>query len=269
MPKKLFIMVMIAFVVSNVYPQEQKHLETILVEIGEYKAGDKMFVAEAYVSKDSSMVYLYRLPATHTSPSTFYYDYKPKVYIECTPTMKDELLKIAAKYREWTDVAINNSVGKTQKVIEMEFPIVKLSLHGKNKEDRILDFKNRKFTFSIYNPQKTPSIFCNDSFKTLFDINVYTGLVFISPDEFDAFVDFLDPEKVRQRLKEGKTSLFSQDEPAGKTSSTSSTTNAIIPTSPQKKTDSNRSVKRVDKGKIARGALERWKNAAKKGSGIQ
>lgn len=209
------------------------------------------------------------MPVTHTLPANFYYDYNPKVYIACTPTMKDELLKIAAKYREWADIAKNNKVGKMTKVIETEFPIVKMSLHEKNKDDQILDFKTHKFTFNLYDPEKSPSLICNDSFKTIYGINVITGLVFGNPDEFDAFVEFLDPEKVKQRLKEGKTSLFTQDEPTGKTSNTSSAVNTILPTSQQQSTAKNTGIKKVDKGKIARGALNRWKNAARKGSNVQ
>ena len=264
--KKLFsCLMMLCTAASTTFAQEETGPETTIVEIGEFKASDKMFNAQAYISKDTSLVYLYRMPATHAYPANFYNDYNPTISIACTPTMKDELQKIAAKYKEWATTAKDNNVGKMQKVIELEFPVVHLSLHKNAKGyPKYIEFKNHKFTFSIYDSQKAPSIFCNETFKDdLTGIPVSTGLAFRTPEEFEAFVEFLDPEKVKQRIREGKTTLFPQDSQEGSHFTSSQTL-------PQSKTEqSATTTTRVDKGSIARGALNRWKSSAQRGSYIK
>lgn len=267
MTKKHLLLLLMLNIVSVLSAQELNFPETISVTIGEFKASDQMFTAEADISTDTSLVCIYRLPATHAYPQNFYYDYAPVIHIICTTTMKEELLKIAAIYREWTETAKSNNVGKMQKVIEQEFPVFMLSLHKKAKGyPKYLEAKNNKFTFSVFNTQKPPSIFCNQTFKDdVLGITTSTGLAFRTPEEFEAFIEFLDPEKVKQRIREGKTTLFPQNE-ASKTNDVSKE----VPSQPQStSTKTNSSRQSVDKGKIARGALDRWIDAAKRTSGTK
>lgn len=265
--KKFFLCFMMLCTASVFYAQnDNKHPETILVKIGEFKARGDMFIAEADISPDTSIVYRYRIPATHTYPANFYYDYRPVVYIACTPTMKDELQRIAAKYKEWTETATKNNVGKMQKVIELEFPVFMLSLHKKSKGyPKYLEFKNSKFTFSVFDSQKSPSIFCNSTFKAdALGLTVSTGLVFSTPKEFDDFIEFLDPEKVKKRIKEGKTTLFPQDETTG-TQNTRQKVQSVQQDTPTTTPD----MRSIDKEKVARGALDRRKRAAQKASKVK
>lgn len=248
----------------NLFAQEQEVPESILVKIGEFKAQDQMYEAQAYISKDTSLVYLYCIQAVFVRPSNFYSEYKPKIYIGCTTTMKDELLLISEKYKEWVEIAKNNDVGKFSKVIEQEFPIMQYSLHKNAKGyPKYFEWKNRKFTFNLYDIQKTPSLFCSESFVGPFDIKISVGLVFNTPEEFESFVDFLDPEKVKQRIREGKTTLFTQVDPLN------SQQEVMPKTAQQKEGKGNVGYKKADKGKIANEALTRWKNAAKKVSVVK
>ena len=154
--KKLFsCLLMLCTAVSTTFAQEETVPETTIVEIGEFKASDKMFNAQAYISKDTSLVYLYRMAATHAYPANFYNDYNPTISIACTSTMKDELQKIAAKYKEWATTAKDNNVGKMQKVIELEFPIVHLSLHKNAKGyPKYIEFKIASSLLAFTTPKK-------------------------------------------------------------------------------------------------------------------
>lgn len=248
----------------TLFAQKQEVPETILVNIGEFKAQDKMYEAQAYISKDTSLVYLYCIQAVFVRPLNYYSEYKPKIYIGCTTTMKDELLLISEKYKEWVETAKSNDVGKFSKVIELEFPIMQYSLHKNAKGyPKYFEWNNRKFTFNLYDIQKTPSIFCSESFEGPLGIKISVGLVFNTPEEFESFVDFLDPEKVKQRIREGKTTLFTQVDHLN------SQQDVMPKPAQQKEGKGNVGYKKVDKGKIANEALTRWKNAAKKVSVVK
>ena len=262
--RKIIFCLLMLFVSSINYAQNANIPESILMKIGEYKVRDRMYAAEAYVSLDTSLVYRYRIPATHTVFPNFYPTYMPMVYIDCTPSMMDDLLKIVARYKEWAKIAKENNLGKMQKKIELEFPFSMISLHKNAKGyPRYIEAKNRIFTFNFSDPQKSPSIFCNQEFKDdVTKLTVSTGLSFSSPEEFEAFVNFLNPEKVIQRIKEGKTTLFPQEESTEKKVVSEEVTLQELPVV---NTSSNR--QSVDIGKIARSALERWKNAARSVSG--
>lgn len=234
-----------------------------LIKIGEYTATGKMFEAYAYVSKDTSNVYLYQLESTIVYPQNFQSDYKPKVYISCTPTMMEDLTKICSRYKEWAQTAKENKVGKMQKVIELDAPVALYSLHKEAKDyPKFKEFKQTKFTFNVPGVDKTPTLFINDTFvEDRTQIPVIIGLAFSSPEEFETFINFLDPKKVLQRIKEGKTSLFSQDVSGEKQERT-----IPIVVSQQDQQETSKVVRPISKqrkGQIAKEALGRWKSAAK------
>ena len=134
--------------------------------------------------------------------------------------------------------------------------------------DRYKPFNNHRFTFKIYDVSKEPSVFCNEQFKDDgTGINIYTGIAFRNTKEFSAFVDLLRPAKVKQRIKEGKTSLFSQ----GETVISQHTTLPQFTENKQSQTKKITSVwhDRNVKKRIANEALERWKNNAKKASNVK
>ena len=235
-----------------------------LLKIGEYTATGKMFEAYAYVSKDTSTIFLYRLESTIVYPQNFESDYKPKVYISCTTTMMDDLTKICSCYKEWAKTAKDNKVGKMQKVIELDAPVSLYSLHREAKGyPKFKEFKQTKFTFNIPAVDKTPTLFINDTFvEDRTQIPVIIGLAFGSPEEFEAFINFLDPKKVLKRIKEGKTSLFSQDTPNEKRESTIP---VVVDNTPVQQ-DAPKAVRPIckqRKGQIAKEALGRWKSAAR------
>ena len=234
-----------------------------IMKIGEYTAIGKMFDAYAYVSKDTSNVLLYRLESTIVYPTNFMSEYKPKIYISCTPTMMEDLTKIFTCYKEWAQTAKDNKVGKMQKVIELDAPITLYSLHKEAKGyPKFKNLKNTKFTFNIPAVDKTPTLFINDTFvEDISRIPVIIGLAFSSPEEFENFINFLEPNKVLKRIKEGKTSLFSQDEINEKLEQTVTMTTEEKRT--QKETQKiTRPISKQRKGQIAKEALERWKSAA-------
>ena len=266
MKRLIIIIVTMSFVFTNACSQRKWENGSILVGIGEFTALGKMFTAEAIVKNDTSAVLKYRIAATHIAPNLYYSTYTPRVYITCTPTMMDQLLKIAAKYKEWAEVAKNNKVGKFHKVIEIEYPLEMTTVMNNN-EEQILKFETRKFTFNLYDLEKSPSIYSNTSFK-VYGHTFNTGLAFNTPEEFYAFIDFLNPVKVIKRLKEGKTELFTQDVNGKKNNIMESPTKDNQKSDLSNNNTSNSNLKRIDKKEIASGALNKWKTAARKGSGI-
>ena len=80
--------------------------------------------------------------------------------------------------------------------------------------------------------------------------------------------DFLNPVKVIKRLKEGKTELFTQDVHGKKNNIMESPTKDNQKSDLSNNNTSNSNLKRIDKKEIASGALNKWKTAARKGSGI-
>ncbi len=186
--------------------------ETILVDIGEFKAIGKMFKAQAYVTKDTSLVCIYRLSAVHTLPTNYLTEYTPQIHIMCTASLKDDLLKVSSKYKEWAKIAKDNNVGKFTKEIDIEIPIVNCVIFqsGRKGFPMTTKYTTHKFTFNLYDVEKSPSIYCNVNVRADALVSFYTGLAFNTPQEFDDFIEFLDPEKVKKRLREGKISLFTQ-----------------------------------------------------------
>lgn len=210
---KKVILLLALFVSTMSFSQNQKEQELIKVDIGEYKANDKMFKAQALVNKDTTLVCYYELPATHGTPENYFYEFNPVFVIACTITMKDELLKIYDKYVEWTEVAKENTVGKFAKEIELDYPLYGVIFNKKAKGyPKMKKFGTHRFKFNLFDTAKTPSLISNKYFNDnsgMMDWGfLTTGLVFKSPEEFKAFIEFLDPEKVKKRLKEGKVFLF-------------------------------------------------------------
>ena len=264
---KYIILSLTILLAIDCFSQNEKAPEAILFPIGEFKSREQMFKADAYVSCDTTVVYLYRLEATHTYPANFYYGYKPKIYISCTETMVQELMEIDSIYRSWTNIAIKNEVGKMEKEIEADFPIYMYSLHKKTGvPDRYKPFNNHKFTFKIYDVSKEPSVFCNDEFPDDGTrITVSIGLAFNSTKDFSDFVNFLRPDGVIQKIKAGQASLFSQGEPV--TGQYVQLPQFTELKKPVKVTsvwqDKNK------RGQIANEALNRWVDNAKKASKIK
>ena len=270
--KQIFLICMLVLTASSSSSQEINDKELLLFPIGEFKSRDQMFKADAYVSNDTTIVYMYRLEATHTVPTNFYDGYSPKIYILCTPTMKKEFLEIDSIYKKWTEIAEKNEVGKIEKEIEVDIPSIGyFSLHKKTGvPDRYFECKNHHFIFKIFDEKKTPSIFCNNEFKDDgTGITIHTGLAFQSPKEFDAFVEFIDPMNTIKKIKQGEFSLFSH----GKAIEAQKVTMPIFQIKTTNSAESQRlRVPSQDKGakrKIAQGALNRWLNNAQKASGIK
>lgn len=210
---KRIILLLTLFASLPSFSQDQKEPELIKVDIGEFKAYGNMFNAKAFINTDTTLVYFYEIPATHGTPKNYYYEYSPILVISCTPTMKDELTNIYNKYKEWADVAKTNDVGKMTKVIELEYPLYGIILNKKAKGyPKMEKYGSHKFTFKIYDTLKPPSLFSNKDFDEKKGMNYFesltTGIAFSSPDEFKSFIEFLDPEKVKKRLKENKVFLF-------------------------------------------------------------
>jgi len=207
--KKLLLYIFLSLT-TTLYSQDLP--ETILVDIGEFKALGEMFKAQAYVTKDTSLVCIYRLSAVHAFPTNYLTEYTPQIHIMCTTSLKDDLLKVSSKYKEWAKIAKDNNVGKFSKEIDVEIPIVNCVIFhsGRKGFPKTTKYTTHKFTFNLFDVEKSPSIFCNVKIQADALSSFHTGLAFRTPQEFDDFIDFLDPEKVKKRLRGGKISLFTQ-----------------------------------------------------------
>ena len=210
--KRVFAVVSL-FLCINIYAQNGELSKYSMVDIGEFKSLDKMYKAQGFINSDTSLIYMYKVEATYVQKA-FWVCYKtPCFYIACTPTLIDELKQISSKYKEWAKAAKENNVGKFQKDIEIEFPIVNYSYEMKDARKAQCITKNcekKKLTFNYYDTSKVPSLFymvrTSPSWET--DVQIPFSLSFGSPEEFDSFIDFLNPENVKKRLREGKISLF-------------------------------------------------------------
>lgn len=172
------------------------------VEIGAFMSAGIAKTAHAYLTPDSSTVYGYVIPAQFTSP--FKLD-NPVVNIYYTDSLMTRLKRVSAKYREWTKLSKENTIGKFAKYIPIDLPI---NFAYDNKyssgkvEMQMLEPIRKQFKFNLYDPAKDPSIFIDSSFE-LYNVKYHIVLAFQNPDEFDAFVDFLSPEKLITRVKKG------------------------------------------------------------------
>ena len=193
----------------NMFAQKKENPELSIVDIGEFAASGSLHKAKAYIAKDTSIVYFYELEANLSYPSSFSKGYDPKVIIACKPTMKDSLIKVCEKYKEWTDVARKSSLDKFEKKIDVTIPFEVLVLNKKaTGYPKYIEWKDKKFTFFINGNNKTAAISCTEVYKADYGMRTWSGLSFTSVEEFEKFVEFLDPEKVKQRLKSGITTFF-------------------------------------------------------------
>lgn len=172
------------------------------VEIGAFMSAGTAKTAHAYLTPDSSTVYGYVLPAQFASP--FKLD-NPVVNIYYTDSLMTRLKRVSAKYREWTKLSKENTIGKFTKYIPIDLPInfaYDEKYSSGKVEIQMLEPIRKQFKFNLYDPAKVPSIFIDTSFE-LYNVKYRIVLAFQNPDEFDAFVDFLSPEKLITRVKKG------------------------------------------------------------------
>lgn len=178
--------------------------QSVYVEIGAFKSAGTTKTAHAYLSPDSSTFYGYVIPAEFTSP--FKLD-NPVVNIFYTDSLMTQLKRVSAKYREWTNLSKENTIGQFSKYIPIDLPInfaFDLKYSSGKVETYTQEPSKKQFKFNLYNPAKNPSIFIDTIFESC-RVKYHIVLAFLNPDEFDAFIDFLSPEKVIARVKKGCT----------------------------------------------------------------
>lgn len=138
-----------------------------------------------------------------------------KIVVTNTPDLIENAYKILAKYKEWKEQLIANNIKEIWKKIEIEWPFKAIILNwGKGKRQNTCFFENLKY-FSFDYKESSSAFKNGPRLQAYSGVNTrsgwhegMTGMYFTSPEEFEAFIEFIKPENIKKRLREGVKPLF-------------------------------------------------------------
>lgn len=216
--KKLLFVSMLFCIMQFANAQEKKEIPKVIEhEIGQFCSGGSLLNARAGVSEDTTIVYYYILEAQTSFKPWGLENVKPEFVLWCTPDLKQKLDSVSNKFREWAKVVHDNNITNMEsRTINIEVPFTDYILHNDKRDDFPRIEKCNKKTFRFWLTAKGKPVVGYDldlivKLPNRLDKNNSEKLYVYLPfwdDEIYKFADFLEPENVKIRIREGKKDLF-------------------------------------------------------------